>query len=81
MGDDFISTNTSRSPVLSPHGEDLPSDENPEVPKVFRHDALALVTYPWGSGIVMQPDLSKVFETSHFASVGFQCLSLIWSLG
>jgi hypothetical protein len=81
MGDDFISPNMSRSLVPSPHRENLPSDENPEVPKVFHHDTLALVTYSWGSGIVMQLDLSKVFKTSHFALVGFHCLSLDRSLG
>jgi hypothetical protein len=76
MGDDVTPPNTSTSLVPSPSREDLPTEENPEVPNGFRHAALALVTYPWGSGIVMRSDLSKVLETSHFASVGFHCLSL-----
>ena len=37
--------------------------------KTFWHNSLALVTYPWASGVVMQPDLSNVFDQDHFAFV------------
>ena len=37
--------------------------------KTFRHNSLALVMYPWASGVVMQPDLSNVFDQDHFAFV------------
>jgi len=37
--------------------------------KCFRLNSLALVRYPWDSGAVMAPDLSKVFDQNHFAFV------------
>lgn len=35
----------------------------------FRHNSLVLVTYPWASGVIMEPDLSKSFDEDHFAYV------------
>jgi hypothetical protein len=37
--------------------------------KGFRHNSLALVTYPWASGVIMQPNLSKIFDQNHYAFV------------
>jgi len=37
--------------------------------KSFRHRALALVTFPWTSGAVMQQNLSNIFEEDHYAFV------------
>ena len=38
-------------------------------PSGFRHNALALVAYPWATGIVMKEDLSSTFEENHYAFV------------
>jgi len=37
--------------------------------KSFRHRSLALITYPWTSGVVMQHTLSSIFEEDHYAYV------------
>jgi hypothetical protein len=39
--------------------------------KRFRHNSLALVVYPWATGVVMEPDLSNIFDQDHFAFVSF----------
>ena len=35
----------------------------------FRHNSLALVTFPWTSGTVMEDRLSTIFEGDHYAFV------------
>jgi len=35
----------------------------------FRHNSLALVTYPWTSGAVMEDRLSNIFKEDHYAFV------------
>jgi hypothetical protein len=37
--------------------------------KHFRHNSLALVVYPWATGVVMEPDLLNIFDQDHFAFV------------
>ena len=37
--------------------------------KGFHHNALVVATYPWASGIVMEPSLLNVFEENHFGVV------------
>lgn len=46
-------------------------DVRPENVQTFRQNSLALVTYPWTSGVVMQSDWSKFFDEEHFAFVSF----------
>ena len=35
--------------------------------KGFHHNSLALVMYPWASGVIIQPNLSKIFDQNHYA--------------
>jgi len=42
----------------------------------FRHNSLALVTYPWTSGAVMQERLSTVFEEDHCAFVSGSSIAM-----
>ena len=42
----------------------------------FRHNSLALVTYPWTSGAIMQERLSTVFEEDHYAFVSGSSIAM-----
>lgn len=52
---------------------DTATGDNMEIDaiKTFRHNSLMLVTYPWRSVAVMEPDLSQLFEEEHLAYVSF----------
>jgi len=49
-------------------GMDIDSTVTENV-KRFRKNSLALVVYPWATGVVMESELSNVFNEDHFAFV------------
>lgn len=51
--------------------ETMDIDVTPEMEETFRQNSLALVTYPWSSGIVMESDWFEWFDEEHFAYVSF----------
>ena len=61
--------------AMNSRDEERPEDEITvdsgiaESVKGFRHNSLTLVTYPWASGVIMQPNLSKIFDQNHYAFV------------
>ena len=42
----------------------------------FRHNSLALVTYPWATGAVMEDRLSTIFEQDHYAFVSGSSIAI-----
>ena len=67
-----ISTpNDSDDHMQNAGADDMDIDVTPEKEETFRQNSLALVTYPWTTGIVMQSDWSKCFDREHFAFASF----------
>jgi hypothetical protein len=68
-----ISTNSLEEEAqgASSGGDKMDIDVTPENVQTFRQNSLALVTYPWTSGVIMQSDWSKFFDQEHFAFVSF----------
>jgi len=55
---------------MSDHDDDaMVGSSKTETIVNFRHNSLALVTFPWASGAVMMDRLSNVFEEDHYAFV------------
>ena len=59
--------------AMNSRDEEQPEDEImvdsgiAENVKGFCHNSLVLVTYPWASGVIMQPNLLNIFDQNHYA--------------
>ena len=70
---------TAISPRQDSHNADadIVSSELIKGPTGFRRNALALVSYPWTTGVVMCHDLSKIFDEDHYAFVSVLLFPLL----